>query len=198
VTHISGDPHPQSRRPAPQKVFRHCRELLAKAANNPRDRFCCAKCEQSFYRTHCRVCERPIPEPGNARRQLCRRRKCKAEFRRHQGRFYGSRYPSEGVSPKRDKTLAISNGFLPLKRVPAVTVRAGPIPNESVLHCAAIPLDPELVARHARDRKVLAAERYRSTPTPLIGPHDPPVNVLGGYRFPNAPKIDLKFGGDNG
>lgn len=27
--------------------------------------------------------------------------------------------------------------------------------------------------------------------SPLIGPRDPPVNILGGYRFPNAPKIDL-------
>ena len=29
----------------------------------------------------------------------------------------------------------------------------------------------------------------------IVGPstrHDAPVNVLGGYKFPNAPKIDLK------
>jgi hypothetical protein len=25
----------------------------------------------------------------------------------------------------------------------------------------------------------------------LIGPHDAPVNVIGGYKFPDAPKIDL-------
>jgi len=25
----------------------------------------------------------------------------------------------------------------------------------------------------------------------LIGPNDPPVNILGGYRFPGAPVIDL-------
>jgi hypothetical protein len=25
----------------------------------------------------------------------------------------------------------------------------------------------------------------------LIGPHDAPVNVVGGYKFPDAPKIDL-------
>jgi hypothetical protein len=27
--------------------------------------------------------------------------------------------------------------------------------------------------------------------SPLIGPQDPPVNILGGYRFSGAPKITL-------
>jgi hypothetical protein len=54
-----------------------------------------------------------------------------------------------------------------------------------------IPLDPELVARYARDRKAAAAERNRQAPAVLIGPQDPPVNVLGGYLFADAPGIDL-------
>jgi len=28
-------------------------------------------------------------------------------------------------------------------------------------------------------------------PSVLIGPNDPPVNILGGYKFPNAPAVDL-------
>jgi hypothetical protein len=28
-------------------------------------------------------------------------------------------------------------------------------------------------------------------PSVLIGPNEPPVNVLGGYRFPNTPAVDL-------
>jgi hypothetical protein len=181
-----------SPRVVPQKRCRHCQETLAKAANNARNRFCCSKCESSFYRVHCRVCERPI-EAKNARRQLCGRRKCKAEFRRHQERFFGSRYRHMALSPKRDKTLAKSKGFLPENGGRSWTQRAGPIVSESAFHCATLPLDPELVAHYARARKAAIAERDRRhpVPAPLIGPHDPPINVVGGYLFPNAPKIDL-------
>jgi hypothetical protein len=28
-------------------------------------------------------------------------------------------------------------------------------------------------------------------PSGLIGPNDPPVNILGGFKFPNAPVVDL-------
>jgi hypothetical protein len=28
-------------------------------------------------------------------------------------------------------------------------------------------------------------------PSALIGPNDPPVNILGGYRFPNPPAVSL-------
>ena len=28
-------------------------------------------------------------------------------------------------------------------------------------------------------------------PSVLIGPNDPPVNILGGFKFPNAPAVDL-------
>ena len=32
---------------------------------------------------------------------------------------------------------------------------------------------------------------FNDRASPLIGPQDPPVNILGGYRFPGAPKITL-------
>jgi hypothetical protein len=35
------------------------------------------------------------------------------------------------------------------------------------------------------------AFRHHPVPAPLIGPHDPPVNIVGGYRFPGALQIDL-------
>jgi hypothetical protein len=36
----------------------------------------------------------------------------------------------------------------------------------------------------------------RPGPPYLIGPHDPPVNILGGYKFPDAPTIDLGATGE--
>jgi hypothetical protein len=44
-----------------------------------------------------------------------------------------------------------------------------------------------------RDKAKAIAEyrRHHSIPQPLIGPHDAPVNVVGGYKFPGAPKINL-------
>ena len=45
------------------------------------------------------------------------------------------------------------------------------------------------------DREVLRAN-FRANAAfwndaALIGPTDPPVNILGGYKFPNAPVVDL-------
>jgi hypothetical protein len=62
---------------------------------------------------------------------------------------------------------------------------------------ATIPLDPELAAR--LDRKhaelfepLLKAKRKadRAAPAQIKRRH-PPVNILGGYRFPGAPALDM-------
>ena len=184
-------PHPHYPGALSKKLWRHCGETIAKAIRNPRDRFCCTKCETGFYRTHCRVCERPIVGAKSSRRQLCGRRRCKLEFRRHQERFFRSRYPSSGVSPKREENPTKSKALLPENRAGTWTQIAGPVLGKIALHCAPLPLDPELLARHARDRKAAIAERNRRAPTPLIGPQDSPVNVVGGYRLPDAPEIDF-------
>jgi hypothetical protein len=184
-------PQPQFASSAVKKLCRHCGEPLIKAKPNPRDRFCCGKCEESFYRTNCRVCERPIVGAKNSRRQLCGRHRCRLEFRRHQGRFYRSGYPYSGVSPKRDKTSTKSTAFLAENGGGTWAQIAGPTLTESAFRAATVPLDPELVARHARDRKAAITERNQRSPAPLIGPHDPPANIVGGFRFPGAPEIDL-------
>jgi hypothetical protein len=67
---------------------------------------------------------------------------------------------------------------------------AGPPLSENAFRYATLLLDPELVARHARERAAAIADRDRRLPPPLIGPHDPPVNLVGGYKFPAVPEID--------
>jgi hypothetical protein len=62
---------------------------------------------------------------------------------------------------------------------------AGPQPTPSAFHCAAIPPHPELISRLAK----LHRQYYRDIA--LISPTDPPINILGGYKFPNAAPVDL-------
>jgi hypothetical protein len=58
-----------------------------------------------------------------------------------------------------------------------------------------IPLDAELVARqkkrHAAAEAAWRKAAWHAKRRALIKRHHPPVNVLGGYKFPNAPDIDL-------
>jgi hypothetical protein len=82
-------------------------------------------------------------------------------------------------------------------------VIAGPPLNPSQLHCATIP-DGQTVdrvptwqggeyERIENRNKAMLRKRFREQVAGcLIQPHHPPVNVLGGYRFPGAPGIDLK------
>jgi hypothetical protein len=147
-----------------------CRSKLTSPTFDRLSAFCCTRCCDNFFRTRCVVCESPISRKTHGQR-VCRRPKCRSEFKRHREQFLGTRYPSRGVADISGKKLVKS--------------RVQPVINWG--------LDPELAARHARERAVAIAERNRRrpVPTPLIGPHDPPVNILGGYQFPNAPKVGL-------
>jgi hypothetical protein len=161
----------------PPQVRRRCRnprcgELLPVATENPRAAFCCQHCHDGFYRERCRVCERPITRK-NSRKQICNSRRCEADSRRHQERFVTRWYIPSGVSSKPEKSSTISRA----KSAPKIDLRW---------------LD-DLFARHRRERAEAIRERNKRCPVsaPLIGPHDPPVNLCGGYKFPNAPEIDL-------
>jgi hypothetical protein len=43
----------------------------------------------------------------------------------------------------------------------------------------------------ARNRAALREHFRKQAAKCLIQPHHSPVNILGGYRFPNAPAVDL-------
>lgn len=68
-----------------------CRGKLKLPTYRPLDAFCCRGCFDQFYRSRCRVCERPITRKTE-RRQLCGSRKCQSEFRAHRERFSSTRY----------------------------------------------------------------------------------------------------------
>jgi hypothetical protein len=50
---------------------------------------------------------------------------------------------------------------------------------------------PAFGSARAKAAAIAEYSRHHPVPGPLIGPNDPPVNIVGGYKFPGAPKIDL-------
>ena len=154
-----------------------CKAWLKEPVEHPRDAFCCASCEVGFYRTHCRVCERALGETKrSARRQLCGKRKCVNEFRSDRKRAQlVSRYYPLAVTPK----LTSKPEKNPTKSTPKTTIES----------------DLGFAIGADYDREILRANfRVNAkfwNDAALIGLNDPPVNILGGYKFPAAPDIDL-------
>ncbi len=147
-----------------------CGAKLKRPADNPREAFCCAGCFEYYFRGHCLVCERPFKRKTE-RRRVCSRSKCRHEFQRHRARFLGARYPTSGLGHNglgsahstglKTRTL----GGRPFHKV------AGPGWSVDSLRLASLP-------------------PYLHLPSPrLIGRHSSPVNLLGGYHFPDAPIV---------
>jgi hypothetical protein len=68
---------------------------------------------------------------------------------------------------------------------------AGPKLSPSQFHCATVPDGGAYERIEAENRAVLKAHFAKLAKECLIHPHHPPVNIVGGYRFPDAPAIDL-------
>jgi hypothetical protein len=170
-----------------------CACELRSPADNPRNAFCCRGCFASYYRSQCIVCERAYDRARED--QHTGRRRCKGEFRRHRLRFLG-RWGHGANS-------ALSTPGSPIK--PGLKTRTdrgrawrqitGPALSATALRLATIPLEPELVARlerahagHVEDRR--KAKRQAQLKA-LIKRCHPPINLLGGYAFPDAPIADL-------
>jgi hypothetical protein len=73
---------------------------------------------------------------------------------------------------------------------------AGPTLSPTSFRLAALPPDPAFDARIARANASfgdwLRRSKHAAARRALIKRHHPPANVLGGYRFPKAPTIDLR------
>jgi hypothetical protein len=79
---------------------------------------------------------------------------------------------------------------VPTKATEPGTDRRAPIDPINLM----IPLDPVFAARLTRMHgQLLEKVRRGAEEKALLKRHHPPVNVVGGYRFPNAPEIDLSL-----
>jgi hypothetical protein len=152
-------------------VRHYCRNCRMKLETDRRA-FCCRGCHESFYRRRCLVCEKELSK-GPANRKLCKRAACRAEYRRfpHLYLFAGNvQRPLE----------------TPIKSGTETRVVAGRI-SPTALRLASLPLDP---ATEARIRRANARVWDAAA---IIGPNNAPINLIGGYRFANAPhRIAIK------
>jgi hypothetical protein len=177
--------------PAPPQVCLHCRNPRCNAnlktpTNNRCDAFCCRGCERQFYGCRCRVCE-SLFDRKTSRRQVCQRTKCRYQFQHHSERYFGSR----PITPQ-NASIAHNAHPNPLKMGVKSDGKSG-----RALRIVAGPEVPDInlrilpVPAPKANRTWQKAER-RATRKVLIQYVTPPVNIIGGYRFPGAPAIDLR------
>jgi hypothetical protein len=160
-----------------------CRSKLPEPTSTTRDAFCARGCYLGFYRTRCAVCEKSF-ERKNEREKLCGRRKCRAAFKRDRAHYLGSRYgiAPDVVEPSRSVHFTgVKTRLIPDR---AWRIIAGPAVPEINLR---IPLDSATADRTARTNRGYWAGGTKAA----LQPHHPPINVVGGYKFPDAPEIDL-------
>jgi hypothetical protein len=171
-----------------------CGAKLKSPTPNRLDAFCCQGCFGQFFRSRCLVCEQLFTRKTE-RRLTCSRRKCRHEIERHRERYFGGRYLGSVLGPNAsrsaDKTVLKIGTFggRPFAQV------AGPQLTPTAFRLATLPLDPDLAARIERTHAPALEARKRAKRAAaravLIKRHTPPANVLGGYKFPGAPVVDL-------
>jgi hypothetical protein len=157
---------------------RHCRSKLQAPISNRHQAFCTAGCHASFYRKRCLVCE---GYRGTFTRKLCHKPACRNKYRRNRAFFDFDRSSKGGGSGVRQTDFRSAH-FSGL--ISGWFVVAGPGFGSSALHCATVGAEEAIATTNCANLR-----HWRENC--LIQPHHPPVNILGGYEFPDAPTIDL-------
>ena len=160
-----------------------CRSRLPEPVSNPREAFCARGCHTQFYRKRCIACEQPM-ERKRESQQLCGRRKCKSQYRtlkayRMLGRYHPS---SHALDASRNPTkLGI---FSLLKTDRSWRQVAGPTVD---VRFATIWADDAVKHANRTNRKYWSGAGESAE----IQRHHAPVNIVGGFKWPNAPAVDL-------
>ena len=162
---------------------RKCRTKLKKPVSNRREAFCARGCHTSFYLNRCLSCEGPI-QRRNKTQRVCRKSQCRNAWRAKAG--FGRYSPSNPVSLG-SKTPNFIGSKSALKSNRAWRQIAGPKLTTSQLKCALVGANEAVAEAHQRK-----PHWRKPFPKALIQPHHPPVNVLGGYKFPDAPDVKLR------
>jgi len=152
-----------------------CRSKLSAPVPHRRDAFCTKGCHSSFYLRRCLVCERELPTGRRSDAKLCRMPKCRSSYRRNPA-IFEFRGLGTGTANLGSKTPDFIDPKPPLKPDRPWHIVAGPKLSASAFHCATVGAEQE---------------RRRRSSNAIFQRHVPPLNVLGGYRFPDAPAIDL-------
>jgi hypothetical protein len=168
-----------------------CRSKLPIPTDNQHKTFCTPYCYRLFYNWRCKVCENPIRR-GRRRRvpDHCHDRRCRRDFRRYPDAFS---YPRSQIGDYGSRSAHFIGVKSALKsdRAPAWVQIAGPSIDPINLM---IPLEPVFAARLGKMHgQLLEKVRHDAEEKALLKRHHPPVNIVGGYRFPIAPEIDLNL-----
>jgi hypothetical protein len=156
---------------------RKCRTKLKKPVSNRREAFCARGCHNSFYLKRCLVCEGPL-ERKNKTQRVCRKSQCRNAWRAKAG--FGRYCPSNSGSLA-SKTWAPKPDL-------AWRQMAGPKLSRSQLQCALVGAQEVAAENHQKNRPGWPKHNAQA----LLQPHHPPVNILGGYKFPDAPDVKLR------
>jgi hypothetical protein len=161
-----------------------CRSKLPSPVSNPRDAFCTRGCHSSFYRKRCLICECEM-QRKTEHQLICGKRRCRNAL---QGRFSLGRYapPFAVVSPLENPTKpGIKSGVANDR---AWRIVADP---EVAPHCATVGGTEAVEAINRTNARYWREANAKAEARALTQRHHSPVNVVGGYKFPYAPKIDL-------
>jgi hypothetical protein len=168
-----------------------CRCKLEFPTENLRNAFCTPGCHTSFYRHRCLVCEQPI-ERKSEKRQICNRPKCRYAFRADRARFLGRGYGS-ATNAEFDARSARKSGVSNRQKPGEWRTIAGPDlgPN---FPAAVVPDGPncqwaggEFERIEIKSRAALKAHFAELAKKCLYQRDTPPTNLIGGYKFPDAP-----------
>ncbi|MFZ2079887.1 MAG: hypothetical protein WAV38_25220 [Xanthobacteraceae bacterium] len=171
-----------------------CRSKLPAPVSNPREAFCVRGCHSGFYRTRCLVCEAKM-ERKTENQLICGKRRCRNALQARQslGRY---RAPSAVIDPLKTSIKPGVKSGVATDRPWRIVAGQGLTAEQ--LHSATIADGPncewkggEYQRIEARNRALLREHFRRLSAKALIQRHHAPFNVLGGYRFPDAPEIDL-------
>jgi hypothetical protein len=123
-------------------------------------------------------------ERKTERKQLCGRPRCKSEFRALQQREMLGSYLRSTSAPNASRNPIKQGVCEPVRPGPRYRIVAGPALSDRQLQLATVGAAPVL----AQNRR--ANSRFWDEAA-LIKRDTPPVNIIGGYRFPGAPQIRL-------
>jgi hypothetical protein len=166
-----------------------CRSKLSAPVSNPREAFCARGCHSSFYRKRCIACEQPM-ERKRESQQLCGRRKCEGQFKVLKAHFLLGRYHPSSAAVEASKNPIKPGTFSALKTDRAWRQVAGPELSERQLRLATV--DAGAVERSNRTSN---RQHWRAAGSAALIQRDTmPVNIVGGYKFPNALRIELTAG----